>query len=205
MKAKTTNEKLILKAAEEEFLSKGYSGAKTTSIAKKAGVTHAMLHYYYRTKENLFQKVFQQKVRMIADSFEVILDENLPFEMIVKTFIEKHFDFLMGNPGLVNFVQAEVRANNENVAILRSILLSKVNSILNRLEKILEQEISKGNIRAVEPLELLTNIISLNLSASVFYSITGQLGLYKNSAQVETLLKKKKEDNVRYILYSLKA
>lgn len=204
MKAVTSKEKLILEAAEEEFLSKGYSGAKTTSIAKKAGVTHAMLHYYYRTKENLFQKVFQQKVRMIGDSFEVIFDENLPFETVVKKFTEKHFDFLMKNPELINFVQNEVRANNENIVILRDILLSKVQMIIRHLEEILKPEIAKGAIRAVEPLELLTSIISLNLSAAIFYSVTGQLGLYKNQAQVRKLLKKKKEDHVRYILFTLK-
>ena len=55
-------EQAILKAAEEEFLKKGYALSKTTDIAKQAGVTHAMLHYYFRTKENLFEKVFSQKV-----------------------------------------------------------------------------------------------------------------------------------------------
>ena len=44
----------ILQAAEKEFLEKGYAGAKTTDIAAAAGVTHAMLHYYFRTKDKLF-------------------------------------------------------------------------------------------------------------------------------------------------------
>ena len=60
LKTETTKERLILEAAEDEFITKGYNGAKTTEIAKKAGVTHAMLHYYYRTTENLFQKVFRE-------------------------------------------------------------------------------------------------------------------------------------------------
>lgn len=51
---KQTKEQEILKAAEQEFLTKGYDGARTTSIAQAAGVTHAMLHYYFRTKEQLF-------------------------------------------------------------------------------------------------------------------------------------------------------
>lgn len=51
MKEETSNtEQSILKAAEKEFLKKGFSGSKTTEIAKEAGVTHAMLHYYFRTK-----------------------------------------------------------------------------------------------------------------------------------------------------------
>lgn len=50
-------EELILLSAEKEFLEKGYSGAKTTAIADAAGVTHAMLHYYFRTKDKLFEKM----------------------------------------------------------------------------------------------------------------------------------------------------
>ena len=44
-----SKESQILEAAEKEFLTKGYNGARTTSIAKEAGVTHAMLHYYFRS------------------------------------------------------------------------------------------------------------------------------------------------------------
>ena len=70
------NERLILQAAEEEFMQKGYNGAKTTAIAAKAGVTHAMLHYYYRTKENLFQKVFSAKVQQVVQPFKELLEND---------------------------------------------------------------------------------------------------------------------------------
>lgn len=56
-------EQNILDAAEAIFLEKGYSGTTTTEIAKRAGVNHAMLHYYYRTKENLFEIIFEKQVK----------------------------------------------------------------------------------------------------------------------------------------------
>ncbi|MDR2914521.1 MAG: TetR/AcrR family transcriptional regulator [Tannerella sp.] len=199
------NEQLILKAAEEEFISKGYSGAKTTVIAQKAGVTHAMLHYYYRTKENLFKKVFQEKVYIIANSFEGIFDENLPFEEIVKAFVEKHFDFVMNNRGLVSFVYNEVRSNKENSQLLREILLSKMLHVFNRFETIIDREVAKGTIRAIKPMELFMNIITLNLSTSLFFSISGIVGTFNDPEQDEDLLKRKREDNVRLVLYSLRA
>ena len=205
MKTETVNEKLIQEAAEEEFLSKGYAGAKTTSIARKAGVTHAMLHYYYRTKENLFQKVFQEKVQMIANSFEVIFDEALPFEEIIKSFIEKHFDFLIQNPGLINFVQNEIRVNKENGIILRNILFAKMNYIFNRFEKILDKEISEGTIKPIKPIELFTNILSLNLSTAIIISITGEMIMFNQDFKPDDIfLKQRKENNVQYILYSLR-
>lgn len=54
-------EYLILQAAEREFMSKGFAGARTTSIAEAAGVTHAMFHYYFRTKEKLFDRIIAEK------------------------------------------------------------------------------------------------------------------------------------------------
>lgn len=60
----TTTEQLILEAAEAEFLEKGYGKARTTEIARRAGVNHSMLHYYFRTKENLFEVMFQKKPKV---------------------------------------------------------------------------------------------------------------------------------------------
>jgi AcrR family transcriptional regulator len=203
MKTETTNEKLILKAAEEEFITKGYSGAKTTVIAQKAGVTHAMLHYYFRTKENLFQKVFQEKVHMIANSFEVVFDDSFPFEKIIRAFVEKHYDFIMENSGLVNFVYNEVRSSKENSVMLQKILVSKMNNIFKRFEDLISKEVMKGSIKAVKPTELFMNIITLNLSASIFFSITGELSLNRNFKFNKEHKEQRKEENVQYILHSL--
>lgn len=61
MSKKDNTEQAILQAAETEFLDKGFALAKTTEIAKQAGVTHAMLHYYYRTKKNCSSGFFKRK------------------------------------------------------------------------------------------------------------------------------------------------
>lgn len=204
MKLETSNEQLILEAAEEEFLSKGYNGAKTTSIAKKAGVTHAMLHYYYRTKENLFQMVFQEKLRIIGSSFEIILDENLPFETMLRSFIEKHFDFITKNSTLVSFVYNEVRGNKENGVLLQNLLFSKINHISGLFEKKIEKEVANGTIKPIKPMELFMDIITLNLSVSLFFSVTGMLNLIQNPSEKGKLLQQRKEQNVEYILNTLR-
>ena len=112
MKEETSNtEQSILKAAEKEFLKKGFSGSKTTEIAKEAGVTHAMLHYYFRTKENLFNKVFEEKAKQLADTFLSRVDESLPFLEKIKCFIEAHFDLLTANPELPLFIYREILTN----------------------------------------------------------------------------------------------
>ncbi|MDR1602960.1 MAG: TetR/AcrR family transcriptional regulator, partial [Tannerella sp.] len=83
-----STEQIILEAAEAEFLEKGYGNAKTVSIAKRAGVGHSMLHYYFRTKEQLFQKIFKEKVHTLAQMFVGIFEKNRPFTETVRLFVE---------------------------------------------------------------------------------------------------------------------
>ena len=70
---------LILKAAEEVFLRDGFAAATTSAIAKSAGVTHAMLHYYFNTKENLFKHIFQQKVAELIASLQNAFGNSNPY------------------------------------------------------------------------------------------------------------------------------
>lgn len=65
--SRSHTEDRILQAAEAEFLAKGYAGARTTAIAEAAGVTHAMLHYYFRTKDKLFERILNEKIQLVRD------------------------------------------------------------------------------------------------------------------------------------------
>ena len=151
MKEETSNtEQSILKAAEKEFLKKGFSGSKTTEIAKEAGVTHAMLHYYFRTKENLFNKVFEEKARQLADTFLSRVDESLPFLEKIKCFIEAHFDLLTANPELPLFIYREILTNECGKEICRKTLFPNFRLAISLLDRSLQEEIKKGTVRPVK-------------------------------------------------------
>ena len=103
------SEQAILKAAEEEFLEKGYDGARTTSIAERAGVTHAMLHYFFRTKEQLFDRIVEDKFNLIGASVLLIFgDKSMPLKERLEKGISSYFDFLVANPGLPRFMVNEI-------------------------------------------------------------------------------------------------
>lgn len=70
MKENINTEAAILKAAETLFKEKGFKGTTTTLIAGQAGVTHAMLHYYFRTKEQIFTKVLDGYIKKMHDNFK---------------------------------------------------------------------------------------------------------------------------------------
>ena len=205
MNNKLNNEQLILEAAEVEFLEKGFKNAATTAIAKRAGVTHAMLHYYFRTKENLFQKVFQEKVILLGNSFYQQLSNDLPFEEVIRKFIEFHFNFVRQNPKLLKFVFNEVVINKSNMHFLLDQVRPKMLNVLNRFDKLLSDEVSKGKIRAIKAFDLLINIASMNIISFAMLPVLDDLTPGKTNAEyLENLINERKESIVQFVLNALK-
>jgi len=204
MNNERNNEQLILEAAEVEFLENGFKNAATTAIAKRAGVTHAMLHYYFRTKENLFQKVFQEKVILLGDSFYQQLSDNLPFEEVIRKFIEFHFNFVRQNPKLLNFVFNEVVVNKKNRQFLIDQIRPKVLNVLHRFDKIVSDEVAKGKIRPVKTFDLLINIASMNIVTFATLPVIEDLTPGKTNAEyLDNLINERKESIVQFVLNAL--
>lgn len=197
-----TTEQTILEAAEQEFLEKGFAGAKTTAIAKRAGVNHAMIHYYFRTKENLFTMVFQQKIRILAESFSQSFNQDLSFFDQLKLAIGTHFDFIAANPRLLFFVYGEIITNDRRKKMLVQSVFPKLKGIVKRLKDGIDVEVENGTIRFIRPTELLMNIIALN--AITFLAMPLLQIIKRNNKEVEKLLKQRRENNIQFIINGLK-
>lgn len=79
-----TKEAEILAAAEDEFFRNGFDATSTATIARRAGVTHAMVNYYFRTKEQLFVKIIDIHIQGFLDSLKkVMLAEGDFMEVVV--------------------------------------------------------------------------------------------------------------------------
>jgi AcrR family transcriptional regulator len=195
---------IILAAAEAEFLEKGYGNAKTISIAKRAGVSHSMLHYYFSKKENLFQMIFMEKIQVILQGFEGIFLRHLPFAETVRLIIEVQFDFVRQNPQLPYFVLNEVLSNKENRTLVFEILYSKIANVLHGIEKTVADEIAKGSIRPVKISDVIMNILSLNISTFIALPILEEVFSLKNKEMLDKLLDERRESNVQFILNALK-
>lgn len=204
MDNKLNTEQMILEAAEAEFLEVGYSGAKTVSIAKRAGISHSMLHYYFRSKENLFQTVFRRKVQTLLLAFESISD-HLPFEEAIRLFIEKQFDFVAQNPHLPRFILNEIISNRDNLNLVVEVVRPKIEWILGRVEKLLNEEIAKGGIRPISFRDFIMNILSLNISTFIALPVLENILPAGMDGKVkEFYLNERRESNVQFILNALK-
>jgi len=197
-------EQIILEAAEAEFLEKGYDKAKTVAIAQRANVSHSMLHYYFRTKEQLFQKVFKGKVQTLTQMFGVIFEQNTEFTELLRLVIETQFKFVAKNPQLPMFIFREVLSNKENREWAIKTLFPHLFPFLSTIEKMLNAEISKGTVRPIAIHNLLMNIISINISVFVALPVLKEVFHFDNDEMLENFINERCESNVQFILNALK-
>lgn len=203
-KDKQSKEQEILAAAEQEFLSKGYDGARTTSIAKKAGVTHAMLHYYFRTKEQLFERIVDDKFAQMSHSmFAIMGDPKLPIIERIKGGIETHFDFVAKNPQLPRFVINEIVSRPERYELLYKRASVVVDKLLTNLQGEIDSAVKRGEINEIDVKMLLISMMSLNIFTFIAYPFMQPL-MGELMADNEKFLAARKAENVETILRRIK-
>ena len=136
-------EQAILEAAEREFIAKGFAGARTTSIAEAAGVTHAMLHYYFRTKEQLFERILDEKMRLMGESVLAAFGQpGLPLAERLRDGIERHFDFIMANPDMPRFIVNEVFSRPERYETMQARIREIAGVLMCDIQRELDASVS---------------------------------------------------------------
>ena len=201
---KTDTESRILQAAEEEFLLKGLEGARTTAIAERAGVTHAMLHYYLRTKNMLFERIIEEKMRNAGNIMQaVFVLGDMPLMERVKRGVEQHFDFIAANPNLPRFVIQEIYSHPERHEIMRSQVLTITKDWLCDLQRHIDESAATKATEWIDARMLLLDIVSLNLFAFIGYPFVSLMfdGLVTDK---KVFFEKRKAENVELIMRRLK-
>jgi hypothetical protein len=159
-KKNDSTESLILEAAKTIFQAKGMDGARMQEIADKAGINKAMLHYYYRSKQLLFEAVFKNAFSLLAPQLNTILNDDSSIEEKIRNFSSNYITFITEHPYLPNFVIQELNKNPD------FILKMKENKSFPNLEKFKKQvdfEVEKGFIKHISATQLFINILSLNV------------------------------------------
>ena len=112
VKTKDENtESQILNAAKNVFQRKGMDGSRMQEIADEAGINKAMLHYYYRSKQMLFEAVFKGAFSLLAPQLNKILNDDNSLEEKIKNFTSSYISFIVKHPYVPNFVIQELNRN----------------------------------------------------------------------------------------------
>ncbi|MDJ1469429.1 TetR/AcrR family transcriptional regulator [Xanthocytophaga flava] len=146
----------IKEAAKRIFVQKGFDGARVRDIAEEAGVNIALMNYYFRSKEQLFEQIYTEVFTGFFNRILSILNEETPFEVKIWQLVDKYIDFLLENAMVPSFVLSELTRNDGQ--IFKKFNVSGV--IQNAyFTKQLKDEIEKGNYRDIEPLQLIMTIL----------------------------------------------
>ena len=199
-KDQSTEEK-ILTAAKKVFVRSGMTGARMQDIADEAGINKAMLHYYFRNKEKLFEVIFREAAAKLFPKLNLVFESDLSLFEKIERFTVQYIDVILENPYLPLFVLNEI--NRDPEAFL-SHIWQREN--MPRPEKFLDQierEIKKGNIKRISPLQLLLNLISLCIFPFMARPMF-QIHLGVDDLQFRNLMQQRKTEVPRFIIDAIR-
>lgn len=150
----------ILDAAEQVFARVGYAGATTQTISDEAGITKAMIHYYFESKERLYRAVLDrilfELIRLVQDATASGTDRIERLETFVKGF----FDYVARHP---HFGRLTYMGSGSEGFYFESIVTTFFRPLFERGCRYIEEGIAQGVFRPVDPPQLLLSIYSVTM------------------------------------------
>jgi TetR/AcrR family transcriptional regulator len=152
----------ILQAAAQEFSEHGIAGARTDAIAQQARVNKALLYYYFKDKETLYGAVLDSAFLGLKQTVFRVLDSNLPPREKIMAYVGAYFDFVASSPTYPRLMQREMmRAKEGSSPHVDRITKNYFQPIFEKLRELLNQGISAGEFRPVDPIHFIPSMISI--------------------------------------------
>ena len=200
MKKNRSAEEKILDAARKVFESKGMSGARMQEIADAAGINKAMLHYYYRSKQKLFEAVFKIAFNKLAPQINTILSSDLNVCEKIEQFSMNYNTFMIDHPYLPNFILQEL---NRSPDFVTELISSKNLPGMKHFKHQIHEAVQSKKIRPIEADQLFIHILALNIFPFVGAPLLkGFLEVSDN--EFKSILKKRTTEVTDFIIQSIK-
>lgn len=195
-----STEKIILDAAKKVFLVKGFDGARMQEIADEAKINKALVHYYFRSKDKLFDAIFQEAFQQFFPRVAEILMTEKPLFEKIEFFIDSYITMLLNNPHLPSFVMHEINRNPDRfINIIKS---SGVNP--EYLGMAIQREVDAGVIIPVSPVHLIINMIGMCLFPFMAKPII-QGFIFKDSSEAyQKFLSERKKEITSFVINSIR-
>jgi TetR/AcrR family transcriptional regulator len=154
---KETDER-IYEAARDVFHERGFDGARMQEIANRAGINKALLHYYYRSKDLLFEKVYQAAAKKLMPNIVLTLRSDAPLPSKVEQFVSGYIDTLRVNPYMPGFILHELNRNPDR---LKNFLPKMVEQLIGPFLKEIASEIASGRLPYKDERHFVVSMFSL--------------------------------------------
>ena len=190
----------IIEAAKATFLKKGYKDTNMADIAAEVGLTRPAMHYYFRTKERLFQAVFGDILMSFIPQIKESLSADIPLELKISQIVEAYMSVLEDSPTLPVFIVQEINRDIDNIIsiALDNNLVELGQSVVN----VLNREMKEGRIRKMPLIELGYTFYGL-MMVPFLARPAGQIIFGRDSYSPE-FLQEWKENVIRQMVYLLK-
>jgi TetR/AcrR family transcriptional regulator len=198
-KDQTTQEK-ILTAAKKVFVVKGLAGARMQDIADNAGINKAMLHYYFRNKEKLFEVIFKEAAIRLFPKINAILNSDLLLFDKIRQFTHDYIEIVIENPYLPLFVLNEI---NKQPHSFSKKMFGNNRPPVHKLAEQIEKEIKKGLIKPISPAQLIINMLSMCIFPFVGKPMI-QLVMNIDELQFRNMMEQRKTMIADFIIASIK-
>lgn len=201
VKKEQATEQKILEAARSVFIRRGFAGARMQDIADEAGINKALLHYYFRTKEQLFEVVFREAVGQFLPAIAGTLTSDAPLEEKIEQFVVQYISVLQQHPFIPGFVLHEMHANPERLPQL--LPFSKVD-IPALLAAQLEKGVRARKFRKIPSKQFVAHIISLCVFPFVAKPML-QFALHiSTEEEFAQFIEQRKKEVVQFVLNAIK-
>lgn len=198
---KNSTEEQIIEAARKIFTRKGLAGARMQDIADEAGINKAMLHYYYRSKDALFELVFSEAFDKMIGRMNEILEGQLSFQEMIRALVENYIQQIGENPYLPVFVMNEL--HQQPAEFLQRLKQRRHFPNVARFLGAVQQASDAGKIRPVHPVQLMLSIISMCIFPFMARPMA-QLVAGLSDEQFDRLMEERKREVVDFILAGLR-
>lgn len=198
----STREK-IKAAALEEFVEHGYDGARMQEIANRAGANKAMIHYYFQSKDALFEAILRESFEEMFQLFGQVWESNQSTEQLITSTVHEHLQFLAAHAHLPRILIRELNSNNPIVEKVMHELFKQIgHRRVRQAVEALAAGIESGKLRPTDPKQTIWNIIALNLF--IFIARPLLKVIWKEDfADEQKLLAKREAAIIDLLLYGL--
>jgi TetR/AcrR family transcriptional regulator len=152
----------ILNTARKHFIQKGFSATRMQEIADEAGINKALLHYYFRSKEKLYQEIVSRTLQKAIPRFISAMAMKGSFWEKTERLVDTYISTILENPDLPIFIMSELSQKKESFIEELKKQASDFKDVQSFIQLMLE-EMAAGNIRNIPPAHLMLNIMGMTV------------------------------------------
>ena len=192
-------ETLILDAARKVFLENGFDGATMQLIAGEAGINKALLHYYFRSKDRLFEAVFFEAFARMAPNLLKIFTSDTEFTDKIRGLVNTYISSLQQYPQIPQFILHELHRNPGRIIELMHSTGINPDLVLN----IIRQESKKGNIIGIDPRQLIVNMLAMCIFPFAARPLIQGFVFKNDSGEFDKFLENRKTEVADFIIKAI--